>query len=290
MLAKAPGLLADEVFLDLEDSVTPAAKQGARVAVAAALNNGDWGGKTVGVRVNAVGTHWCYRDVIDVVSAAGQHIDCLLLPKVESAADVTFVANLLRMVEQDAGLSRPVGLEAQIESAAGLRAVNEIAAASPRLETLVFGPGDMAASLGMPSVTIGESATGYPGDQWHTVLVTILVAARAAGLQAIDGPFARIRDTDGLRASSARAYQLGYDGKWVLHPDQIPVVNEVFTPAQAEYGKALAMLAAYERAAGEQTGAVTFGTEMIDEASRKMAQRLAIRGQAAGLTQQDPSP
>jgi citrate lyase subunit beta/citryl-CoA lyase len=286
MLAKAPGLPADEVFLDLEDSVAPAAKNDARAAVAAALRAGDWRGKTAGVRVNAVGTRWCYRDIIDVVSAAGQHIDCLLVPKVESAADVTFVANLLRMVEEEAGLPHPVAIEAQIESAAALRAVGEIAGSSPRLETLVFGPGDMAASLGMPSVTIGESAPGYPGDQWHAVLMTILVAARAAGLQAIDGPFGRIRDSAGLRASAARSYQLGYDGKWVLHPDQIPVVNEVFTPGQDEFDRALAVLAAYHPAAGARAGAVSFGSEMIDEASRKMAERLAVRGRAAGLSQQ----
>jgi citrate lyase subunit beta/citryl-CoA lyase len=290
MLAKAPGLPADEVFLDLEDSVAPDAKDEARAAVAAALRAGDWRGKTVGVRVNAVGTRWCYRDIIDVVPAAGQHIDCVLVPKVESATDVTFVASLLHMVEQDARLTRQVGIEAQIESAPGLRAVDEIAGASSRLETLVFGPGDMAASLGMPSLTIGESAPGYPGDQWHAVLMTILVAARAAGLQAIDGPFGRIRDSAGLKASAARAYRLGYDGKWVLHPGQIPVVNEVFTPGQDEFDNALVLLAAYERATGARTGAVSFGTEMIDEASRKMAERLAIRGRAAGLTPTTPAP
>jgi citrate lyase subunit beta/citryl-CoA lyase len=290
MLAKAPGLPADEVFLDLEDSVAPAAKAGARAAVAAALKTGDWRGKTVGVRVNAVSTPWCFRDIIEVVSVAGQHIDCLLLPKVEAATDVTFAANLLRMVEQEAQLPRQVGIEVQIESAAGLRAVNDIACSSQRLESLVFGPGDMAASLGMPSVTIGESSPEYPGDQWHAVLMTILVAARAAGLQAIDGPFGRIRDLAGLRAAAARSYQLGYDGKWVLHPDQIPVVNEVFTPGKDEFERALAVLAAYQQATGAQAGAVSFGAEMIDEASRKMAERLAVRGRAAGLTGQPGQP
>jgi citrate lyase subunit beta/citryl-CoA lyase len=294
MMAKAPTLPADEVFFDLEDSVAPAAKPQARAAVAAALRDGDWGGKTVGVRVNAVGTSWCYRDVIDVVSGAGRHIDCLLVPKVESAADVTFVANLLRMVEEDAGLARPVGIEAQIESAAGLHAVHEIAASSPRLEALVFGPGDMAASLGMPSVNIGESAAGYPGDQWHAVLMAILVAARAAGLQAIDGPFGRIRDLTGLRESAARSYLLGYDGKWVLHPAQIPVVNEVFTPAPEEFEAALSLLAVYQEAGARQAGAVRFGGDVIDEASRKMAAGLVVRGRAAGLapagTQDAPPP
>ena len=285
MLAKAPGLPADEVFLDLEDSVAGDAKVAAREAVVRALRAGDWRGKTVGVRVNAVGTRWCYGDIIDVVPAAGEHIDCLIVPKAESAADVTFVANLLRMVEENAGLTRPLGIEAQIESAAGLRQIHEIASASDRLEALVFGPGDMAASLGMPAVSIGDSAPGYPGDQWHAVLTTILVAARAAGLAAIDGPFGRIADTGGLRAAAARSYALGYDGKWVLHPGQIPVVNEVFTPGQEEFDTAAAMLEAYQHATGTQrAGAVRFGAEMIDEASRKMAERLAARGRAAGLT------
>jgi len=288
MLGKAPGLPADEVFLDLEDSVASAVKQAARAHVITALHRGDWGGKTVAVRVNGVATKWCYRDIIDVVSAAGEHIDCVMVPKVESAADVGFVARLLRMVEEDAGLSRTIGIEAQIESAAGLQAVGEIANSSPRLETLVFGPGDMAASLGMPSMTIGETAPGYPGDQWHAVHMTILVAARAAGLQAIDGPFGRIRDLDGFRAAADRSYSLGYDGKWVLHPAQIDIANEVFAPGQEEYERALAMLDAYQRAADEHgAGAVNFGNEMIDEASRKMAQRLVARGVAAGLARND---
>jgi citrate lyase subunit beta / citryl-CoA lyase len=287
MLAKAPGLPADEVFLDLEDSVAPDAKLEARALAVQALRGGGWDGKTVVLRVNAVATRWCYRDIIDVVSAAGQHLHGVMVPKVESPSDVTFVADLLRMVEEDAGLDRPLGIEAQIESAAGLLAARDIATASPRLETLVFGPGDMAASLGFPSTTIGEASPGYPGDPWHSVLTTILVAARAAGLQAIDGPYGRIRDLDGLRAAATRAYTLGYDGKWVLHPSQIDITNEVFTPAQEDFGRALDILAAYERAGREQrAGAVRFGAEMIDEASRKMAQRLAVRGRAAGLTPQ----
>ena len=284
MLAKAPGLPADEVFLDLEDSVAPAAKTQARENVVRALRAGGWDGKTVAVRVNAVATRWCYRDIIDVAAAAGQHLHCVMLPKVESASDITFVASLLRMVEEEHGLPHPIGIEAQIESAVALRAVHEIATASSRLETLIFGPGDMAASLGVPSTTIGGASPHYPGDQWHWVLESILVAARAAGLQAIDGPYGRIHDLDGFRASALRSRSLGYDGKWVLHPGQITAANEVFTPGQAEFEHALAILDAYSRAAGGQRGAVMFGSEMIDEASRKMAERLAASGRAAGLT------
>jgi citrate lyase subunit beta / citryl-CoA lyase len=284
MLAKAPGLPADEVFLDLEDSVAPALKEQARGNVVRALRSGGWGGKTVAVRVNAVATRWCYRDIIDVAAAAGQHLHCVMLPKVESASDVTFVASLLRMVEEDHRLPHPIGIEAQIESAVALRSVHEIATASGRLETLIFGPGDMAASLGVPSTTIGETSPHYPGDQWHWVLENILVAARAAGLQAIDGPYGRIHDLDGFRASALRSRSLGYDGKWVLHPGQIAAANEVFTPGQAEFDHALAILGAHARAAGDERGAVMFGNEMIDEASRKMAERLAASGFAAGLT------
>jgi citrate lyase subunit beta / citryl-CoA lyase len=284
MLAKAPGLPADQVMLDLEDSVAPAAKAAARASVVAALREAAWGGKTVSVRVNAPATAWCHADIVEVVSAAGQHIDSVIVPKVASAQDVTLVAGLLRMVEEGAGLARETGIEAQIEDAAGLSAVREIAAASPRLQALIFGPGDMAASLGMPLTSIGEASPHYPGDQWHWVLMTILVAARAAGLAAIDGPFGRIRDPGGFRAAALRSYSLGYDGKWVLHPDQIAVANEVFTPTQEDFDTALAMLETYEHAAGTRhTGAVNFGGEMIDEASRKMAERLAVRGRAAGL-------
>jgi citrate lyase subunit beta / citryl-CoA lyase len=284
MLAKAAELPADEIILDLEDSVAPPAKDEARANVVRVLAGGDWPGKTMAVRVNGVATRWCYRDLIDVVTGAGPRIDCVVLPKTEAAADVCFVASLLRMVEDSTGLARPIGIEAQIESAAGLQAIGEIAAASPRLEALVFGPGDMAASLGMPSTSIGEIPAGYPGDPWHWVLGTILAAARAAGLQAIDGPFGRIRDLSGFRSSAVRAYTLGYDGKWVLHPSQVGIANEVFTPGQEEFERAQDILDAYGLAGREQgLGAVAWGADMIDEASRKMAERLAVRGRAAGL-------
>lgn len=286
MLAKAATLPADEVFFDLEDSVAPAAKEEARRNVVRALEHEDWSGKTVVLRVNGVGTRWCHLDVIEGVGAAGAGLDCVMIPKVESAADVTFVANLLRMVEDTAGLERRLGIEAQIETALGLRAIHEIAEASDRLETLIFGPADMSASLGLPVLSVGTSAAGYPGDQWHWVLETILVAARAAGLQAIDGPYGRVRDLDGYREAAVRSRALGFDGKWALHPGQVDVANEVYAPEQEQFDRALAILEAYEHATEvERLGAVMFGNEMIDEASRKMAVRLAVRGRAAGLTQ-----
>ena len=284
MLAKAPSLPADEVFMDLEDSVAPGAKEEARGNIARALIDGDWTGKTVVVRVNSVDTRWCGRDVLEVVEAAGEHLDCVMIPKVEHASDVTFVDNLLRMVEETTGLDRRIGIEAQIETATSITNIDEIAGASDRTETLIFGPADMSASLGLPTVTAGLPMPGYPGDHWHHVLSTILVAARHAGVQAIDGPYLLIKDVDGFRDMAERARALGYDGKWALHPAQIDVLNDVFTPSQDEFDKAEAMLEAYRHATEvEGRGAVMFGNEMIDEASRKMAEQLATRGRAAGL-------
>jgi citrate lyase subunit beta / citryl-CoA lyase len=284
MLGKAPTLAADMVFLDLEDSVAPLAKEEARHNIVDALKNNAWGEKTVVVRINSIDTQWAADDLKTVVEGAGRHLDCIMIPKVEHADDVMFVDHMLRMIETNTGLDDRIGIEAQIETATGLRNVHEIAHSSDRIETLIFGPADMSASLGLPSVTAGLPVPGYPGDHWHWVLETILVAARDAGLQAIDGPYLLIKDLDGFREMALRARALGYDGKWALHPGQIDVLNEVFTPSQDEYDKAEAMLEAYKHATDvEQRGAIMFGSEMIDEASRKMAMRLAERGRAARM-------
>src|SRR5881392_464898 len=265
MLAKAPSLPADEVFMDLEDSVAPGAKEEARGNVVQALKEGDWTCKTVVVRVNGVYTKWCYRDVIEIVENAGDLIDCLMIPKVEHAADVRFVAELLRQIEETTGLDKRIGLEVQIETATGITNIDEIATASDRAETLIFGPADMSASLGLPTVTAGLPMPGYPGDHWHFILMRILVAARNAGLQAIDGPYLVIKDLDGFREMATRARALGFDGKWALHPGQIDVLNEVFAPTQEEFDKAEAIIEAYRHATDVQlAGAVMFGTEMID--------------------------
>src|SRR5439155_12175111 len=209
MLAKAPGLPADEVFMDLEDSVAPMAKEEARGNIIQALKEGDWTGKAVVVRVNDVDTKWCYRDVIEVAENAGQFLDCLMIPKVEFASDVLFVSTLLDQVEESIGLDRRIGLEIQIETATGLTNIDGIATASDRAETLIFGPADMSASLGLPTVTAGLPMPGYPGDHWHYVLSRILVAARNAGLQAIDGPYLVIKDLEGFREMALRARALG---------------------------------------------------------------------------------
>jgi citrate lyase subunit beta / citryl-CoA lyase len=284
MLSKSPTLPADEVFMDLEDSVAPLAKEEARHNVIDALKNNDWGDKTVVVRINSIDTQWAADDLKTVVEGAGRFIDCIMIPKVQHAHEVLFVDHILRMIETNTGLERPIGLEIQIETATGLRNIYEIAHASDRAETLIFGPADMSASLGLPTVTAGLPMPEYPGDHWHWVVETILVAARDANLQAIDGPYLLIKDLDGFREMSKRARALGYDGKWALHPGQVDVLNEVFTPTQEEFDKAEALLEAYKQATEvDRRGAVMFGTEMIDEASRKMAVQFAERGRAAGL-------
>ena len=285
MLAKGPTLPADMVFMDLEDSVAPLAKEEARGNVVDALKNNDWGDKTVVVRINSIDTQWAADDLKTVVEAAGSYLDCIMIPKVQGADEVKFVDHMLRMIETNVGLEKRIGMEAQIETATGLKNVYDIAHASDRMETLIFGPADMSASLGLPTVTAGLPMPGYPGDHWHWVLETILVAARDAGLQAIDGPYLLIKDLDGFREMAMRARALGYDGKWALHPGQIDVLNEVFTPTQDEYDKAEALLEAYKHATEvDRRGAVMFGNEMIDEASRKMAVQFAERGRAAGMT------
>jgi citrate lyase subunit beta / citryl-CoA lyase len=287
MLGKAPTLPADQVFMDLEDSVAPLAKDEARGNVIDALKNNDWGDKIVVVRINSIDTQWAADDLKTVVEAAGSYLDCVMVPKVQYAHEIHFVDHMLRMIETNFGLEKRIGIEAQIETATGLENINEIAHASDRIETLIFGPADMSASLGLPTVTAGLPMPGYPGDHWHWVLERILVAARDTGLQAIDGPYLLIKDLDGFREMSMRARALGYDGKWALHPGQIDVLNEVFTPTQEEYDKAEALLEAYKHATDiEVRGAVMFGNEMIDEASRKMAVQFAERGRAAGLTPQ----
>jgi citrate lyase subunit beta/citryl-CoA lyase len=285
-LEKAQGLAADEVFLDLEDSVAPLAKEQARKNVVTALREGDWTGKVVVVRVNDLGTQWTYRDVIDVVEGAGDRVDCLMLPKVEDPAQVIWLDTLLTQIEKAVGLDvGRIGIEAQIENARGLVNVDAIAGASRRLETLVFGPADFMASINMRTLVVGEQPPGYTeGDAYHYILMRILMAARTHDLQAIDGPYLQIRDVDGFRRVATRAAALGFDGKWVLHPDQIAAGNEVFAPSQDDYDRAELILDAYEYyTTVERRGAVMLGDEMIDEASRKMALVVAAKGRAAGL-------
>ena len=282
-LAKAAGLDADEVFLDLEDAVAPSEKERARGMVIAALREQDFGRTTVVVRVNGTDTPHYYRDLGAVVEQAGDRLDAVMLPKVRTPGDVEMTDKLLTQIELANGFEAGrIGIEAQIEDATGLIACEAIAAASPRMETLIFGPGDYSAAVGIPITTIGGAPEGYPGDHLHYVYSRLVVAARAAGIQAIDGPYAAVRDLDGLRSRARLARALGLDGKWTIHPAQIEVVNDVFTPAREEWERAEAMLAAFERAGTDGRGAAMFEGEMIDEANRKMAARLAQQGRAAG--------
>jgi citrate lyase subunit beta/citryl-CoA lyase len=286
MLRKAIGLPADQIFLDLEDAVAPALKNPAtRRLVINSLHETSWHAATRVVRVNGVDTQWFLDDVLEVVGGAGDVLDCLMVPKVETAAQVHFVDQLLTHVERKGGLDRPIGLEIQIESPKGLMNIERIAEASPRIETLIFGPGDYAASAGMPQLTVGEIRPDYPGDAWHYVLARIVTTARALGLQAIDGPYAAIRDLEGFATVATRSFALGFDGKWVLHPDQISICNAIYTPSTDEVERAERILDAYETArTQEKQGAAVFGSEMIDEASRKMAMSVVERARIAGLS------
>ncbi|BBX31085.1 CoA ester lyase [Mycolicibacterium mageritense] len=292
MIEKAKGLPADEVFLDLEDAVAPDAKAHARSQVAEALACDGWAGQLRGVRVNDWTTPWTYADVIEVVSKAGASLDLIVLPKVTEVAHVQALDLLLTQLETTHGLPvGRIGIEPQIEDARGLTNVDAIAA-GPRVQALVLGPGDMAASLNMRTLEVGGQPEGYDlGDAHHHVLMRILVAARSRGVNAIDGPYVKVRDVDGFRRVAGRSAALGYDGKWVLHPDQIVAGNEIFSPRQADYDHAELILEAYEwhtSGAGGARGAVMLGDEMIDEASRKMALVVAAKGRAAGMTRQAP--
>ena len=292
MIDKARGLPVDQVFLDLEDACAPLAKPSARRTIVASLNEGGFDGKVRTVRVNDWTTEWTYRDVVEVVEGAGANLDCLMLPKVQSAEQVVALDLLLTQVEKANGLEvGRLGIEAQIENAAGLIAVDAIAKASPRVETIIFGPADFMASINMKSLVVGEQPPGYDvGDAYHHILMSILLAARANDKQAIDGPYLAIRDVEGFTRVASRSAALGFDGKWVLHPGQIDAANEVYSPRQEDYDHAENILDAYEwctSEAGGARGAAMLGDEMIDEASRKMALVVAGKGRAAGMERTD---
>lgn len=285
---KADQSAADVVFLDLEDSVAPGAKARGRELAVAALRSHAYEGKLRGVRVNDCDTQWCHDDLAAVVEGAGDRLDLVVLPKVEGPEHVHFADVLLTQLERKHGLDRRIGLDLQIESARGLERVEEIAAASDRNQALVFGPGDFQASMRIPGLSIGRTPPAYPGEFWHYVHFRILVAARAHGLQAVDGPYGAVRDLDGLRAQAERAAALGFDGKWALNPAQAEVLNEVFSPSQADFDRASAIVDAYAQATDvDEKGAVMLGEEMIDEASRKLAAVMVERGRAFGMR---PSP
>ncbi|MEO6957367.1 MAG: CoA ester lyase [Antricoccus sp.] len=286
-LEKAKSLGSDQVFLDLEDACAPLAKPGARKNIVAALNEGGWDNRIRVVRVNDWTTEWTYRDVVEVVEGAGANLDCIMLPKVQSAAQVEALDMLLTQIEKANGLEiGKIGIEAQIENARGFIAMDEIAGASPRVETIIFGPADFMASINMKSLVVGALHPDYPADPFHHILMGILMVARKHDKQAIDGPFLQVRDLEAYKEVAKRSAMLGFDGKWVLHPDQIGAANEIYAPSQEDYDHAEMILDAYDwctSEAGGKKGSAMLGDEMIDEASRKMALVISGKGRAAAM-------
>ncbi len=283
MLEKARTITVDQVVIDLEDAVATDAKAEARRATIEALAAPDWVAATRSVRVNAVDTPWTFRDLeATVTSGAPPHT--VVLPKAQEPGDVTFADRLLTQLEQECGLPPgSVGLELQIETATGLAELATLVMSSPRLEAILLGPGDLAAALMLPETTIGDVQPGYPGDSWHHVRATLAIQARRAGLQVVDGPYVKLNDEEGLRRTASLARAHGFDGKWVIHPEQIDPVNETFGTTQADVDRAGRIVDAYEAAIATGTGAIALDGEMIDEATIRLARLSLARGLAQGL-------
>ncbi|HET6578340.1 MAG TPA: CoA ester lyase [Gemmatimonadales bacterium] len=284
MFVKALGGEADYVFLDLEDAVAPGDKEQARSNVIQGLLEHDWRGrgKTICVRVNGIDTHYMYRDLIEVVEQAGHRLDTILIPKVGVAADVYLVDALLTQIEAAKGIEHRIGIDVLIETALGMANVESIAQSSPRLEAMHFGVADYSASVRARTVVIGGLNPDYPGDQWHAALSRMIVACRAYGLRPIDGPFGDFKDPDGYRLAARRGAALGIEGKWAIHPSQIALANEVFSPPPAEVERARRILAALDEAAREGRGAAQLDGKMIDAASARMARNVVQTDEAVG--------
>ena len=283
MMHSAADSDADEVFLDLEDSVAPNAKPDAREPLIEAAREEDWSDKVLSFRMNGIDTEWWYDDVITVVGAAGESIDDIIIPKVKSASDIHTVENLLRQVEVNNGLEvGAIGLEPQIEDGEGIHNVHDIAHASDRLSSIIFGPGDYSAAMGTPGLDIGQFPE-YPGHYWHHALSECNSAAKSAGLPCLDGPYADIEDADGFRESAENANMIGCDGKWAIHPSQIEIGNEVFAPDPETAERAKRIVDAYAEAMEEGKGAVSVDGQMVDEATNKMAQDIVETAEAAGI-------
>ena len=273
MFEKALASAADYVFLDLEDAVAPADKEQARINVIQALRQYDWRGhgKTVCVRVNGIDTHYYYRDMVDVVEQAGDRLDVVLVPKVGVPADVYLTDALLTQIEAAKRIPHRIGIDVLIETALGMANVELIAQSSRRLEAMHFGVADYAASMRARTVSIGGLNPDYPGDQWHASLTRMIVACRAYGLRPIDGPFGDFKDPEAFLAAARRGAALGIEGKWAIHPSQIDLANQVFSPPEAEVKRAERILAALDQAAREGRGAAQLDGKMIDAASARMA-------------------
>jgi citrate lyase subunit beta/citryl-CoA lyase len=282
MMAKAAASKADLVFLDLEDAVAPNAKVAARAKIVEALKGLDWTGKTRCVRINDLGTEWAFEDIIAVVEGAHAHLDLIMIPKVMRASDVLFVDTLLTQLEKKLRTDRRIGIEVLIEEVDAMINVEKIARASPRLEALIYGVGDYSASQGIDLASIG-GPNGYPGDIWHYGRHKITVAARSAGIDAIDGPFGNFNDSATYKEECRRAKLIGMVGKWAIHPAQIEPALEVFTPRQADVDAARAMVAAYREAESKGLGAVTYEGEMIDAATVRIVKNLIDKADLIGM-------
>ncbi len=282
MIEKSADCAADFVFLDLEDAVAPGDKVQARKNAIEAVNDIDWAGKgkTIVVRINGLDTHYMYRDVIDLVEQAGNKLDTIFIPKVGDPADVYMVDALLTQIEEAKGFENKIAIEAIIETALGMANVEKIAQSSPRLEALHFGVADYSASNRARTVNIGGLNPDYPGDQWHSAISRMVVACRAYGLRPIDGPFGDIKDAEGYMLACRRGAALGIEGKWAIHPSQIEMANEVFSPPEEEVAKAKRILEELEKAAKEGKGAATLDGKMIDAASAKMAENVVRAAEA----------
>ncbi len=282
LFPKALAGAADCIMLDCEDSVPPEAKEAARKQVIEGICQLDWpgSGKTLMVRINGPDTHFMYRDLIEIVEAAGQFIHCILLPKVRCAADIHMLDCLLSQIESVNGFPHRIGLEALIETAAAGLQVAEIAAASPRLEALHFGAGDFAASCGARTVQIGGPHPDFPGDPWHPILQTLVLACRANGLRPIDSAYGDYTDREGYLAAASRAAALGFSGKWAIHPSQIKLAHQVMTPDQAEIKRAQEVLDAMQKASRAGHGATSIHGQMVDMASIRMAENVVALDRA----------
>ena len=283
MMERAVSSKADVVFLDLEDAVAPNQKVEARAKVIKALKTLDWGKKTRAIRMNNIETEYAYQDVIDIVEQAGEFLDVIIIPKVKAGRDVFWVDTLLTQIEKRLRRDRRIALECLIEEVEALINVEEIARASSRLEAIIFGPGDFSASQGVRmGRTIGGTVTTYPGDIWHYARSKIVVAARAAGIDAIDGPYADFRNPDGYREEALRSATMGFVGKWAIHPSQIDLANELYSPSQEEVDRARQLETAYANAEAEGLGAVTFDGVMIDAASVRVIRNVIEKANLIG--------
>lgn len=294
MHGKAAESEADMIMLDLEDSVPPDAKEAARRQVIESLSAVDWHDKTVTVRINSLDTPFAYRDLVDVVEAAGAKIDAVVVPKVNHPGDIHCVDRMLDGIEQACGLPETIGIEASIETAEGLAEVTAIARASARLRSLVFGIADYSASIGARLVSLsghGENeAAIYPGHRWHFAISRMVMAAKASGLLAIDAPYGHFKDSEGLDRSAVMASALGCDGKWAIHPSQLATINRVFSPTEEDIRRAVTILEAAEAAARTQRGAVAVEGRMVDQATVRLARRLHEQARHLGLITKEGPP